>query len=345
MLAAHSIIAKTSSSDATITITSFASRSIAAPSSAVATIIPSVEATSSFLPLITSSSTSVISKSSSLDLFFVPETHKDCVTKLEWKPSPNPFIFGSFRLMDPPSSCNHKAEEGMNETLPTQHRKLLRSGTGMVEPDQIWGDKCSKFDIHLTCDWFSSACLINPKVFKRLCYNDCLVNDGRPLINAITDAEAKKKEEALTLLKQDGFNKLKPPIAHDLDKKTASVSEKNVLIFDLGGGNLNVSLLPIEKGIFEVKATTGNTLSLPRKMFEKIPTTNVHCWIAPIDTCAHYDFDEHALTVFSEMQMTQRLKPNNVFVIPSVLKACGHVGNRISRDKNTWLNFEVFVRA
>jgi len=46
-------------------------------------------------------------------------------------------------------------------------------------------------------------------------------------------------------------------IAYGLDKKTAA--EKNVLIFDLGGGTFDVSLLTIEDGIFEVKATAGDT--------------------------------------------------------------------------------------
>ena len=46
-------------------------------------------------------------------------------------------------------------------------------------------------------------------------------------------------------------------IAYGLDKKTAG--EKNVLIFDLGGGTFDVSLLSIEDGIFEVKATAGDT--------------------------------------------------------------------------------------
>lgn len=46
-------------------------------------------------------------------------------------------------------------------------------------------------------------------------------------------------------------------IAYGLDKKTAQ--EKNVLIFDLGGGTFDVSLLTIEEGVFEVKATNGNT--------------------------------------------------------------------------------------
>lgn len=33
----------------------------------------------------------------------------------------------------------------------------------------------------------------------------------------------------------------------------------NILIFDLGGGTFDVSLLKIEGGIFEVKATNGHT--------------------------------------------------------------------------------------
>merc|ERR1712137_1130456 len=45
-------------------------------------------------------------------------------------------------------------------------------------------------------------------------------------------------------------------IAYGLDKKE---DEKNVLIFDLGGGTFDVSLLTIEEGIFEVKATAGDT--------------------------------------------------------------------------------------
>jgi len=45
-------------------------------------------------------------------------------------------------------------------------------------------------------------------------------------------------------------------IAYGLHKKGKG---KNVLIFDLGGGTFDVSLLSIEEGIFEVKATAGDT--------------------------------------------------------------------------------------
>ena len=46
-------------------------------------------------------------------------------------------------------------------------------------------------------------------------------------------------------------------IAYGLDKKGSG--EKNVLIFDLGGGTFDVSLLSIDEGVFEVKATAGDT--------------------------------------------------------------------------------------
>jgi len=46
-------------------------------------------------------------------------------------------------------------------------------------------------------------------------------------------------------------------LAYGLDKKTKG--EQNILIFDLGGGTFDVSLLTIDEGIFEVKATAGDT--------------------------------------------------------------------------------------
>src|SRR6185436_7191957 len=47
---------------------------------------------------------------------------------------------------------------------------------------------------------------------------------------------------------KDGFSKSK-----------GKNGEKNVLIFDLGGGTFDVSLLTIDEGVFEVKATNGDT--------------------------------------------------------------------------------------
>ena len=47
-------------------------------------------------------------------------------------------------------------------------------------------------------------------------------------------------------------------IAYGLDKLKCEV-EKNILIFDLGGGTFDVSILSIDSGIFEVRSTAGDT--------------------------------------------------------------------------------------
>jgi len=48
-------------------------------------------------------------------------------------------------------------------------------------------------------------------------------------------------------------------IAYGLDKYSQDKRQQNVLIFDLGGGTFDVSLLNISEGVFEVKATAGDT--------------------------------------------------------------------------------------
>ncbi|CAJ1962047.1 unnamed protein product [Sphenostylis stenocarpa] len=48
-------------------------------------------------------------------------------------------------------------------------------------------------------------------------------------------------------------------IAYGLDKKEWREGEQNVLVFDLGGGTFDVSLVTIDGGMFKVKATVGDT--------------------------------------------------------------------------------------
>ncbi|KAI4334553.1 hypothetical protein L6164_019232 [Bauhinia variegata] len=83
-----------------------------------------------------------------------------------------------------------------------------------------------------------------------------------------------------------------------------------------------VGLTVIASKLIAFYAACGK-LSIARKLFEGIPTTNVHRWIALIGSCSRCGFYKEALGIFSEMQ-TEGLNPNK-FVIPSVLKACGHV--------------------
>ena len=46
-------------------------------------------------------------------------------------------------------------------------------------------------------------------------------------------------------------------IAYGFDKR--GEDERNVLVFDFGGGMLNVSIVAIDDGIFEVKSVSGDT--------------------------------------------------------------------------------------
>ncbi|KAJ3671833.1 hypothetical protein LUZ60_007912 [Juncus effusus] len=57
--------------------------------------------------------------------------------------------------------------------IPTYTVQVLNVCTG--KPD------CTIGKIHLSCGWFSSARLVNPRVFRRLGFNNCLVYDGRGL--------------------------------------------------------------------------------------------------------------------------------------------------------------------
>ncbi|TVU50349.1 hypothetical protein EJB05_01718, partial [Eragrostis curvula] len=42
-------------------------------------------------------------------------------------------------------------------------------------------DDCAIAGIHVRCGWFSSVALVDPRKFRRLRHNDCLLNDGRPM--------------------------------------------------------------------------------------------------------------------------------------------------------------------
>lgn len=52
--------------------------------------------------------------------------------------------------------------------------------TVIIENACYFGN-CTISNVHLSCGWFSSARHINPSVFKRIRYDDCLVNNGEPL--------------------------------------------------------------------------------------------------------------------------------------------------------------------
>ncbi|CAN6360889.1 unnamed protein product [Urochloa humidicola] len=46
--------------------------------------------------------------------------------------------------------------------------------------------ECAIAGIHVRCGWFSSVSLVDPSKFRRLGHDDCLLNDGRPLLGGDT---------------------------------------------------------------------------------------------------------------------------------------------------------------
>ncbi|KAL0013494.1 hypothetical protein SO802_000563 [Lithocarpus litseifolius] len=93
---------------------------------------------------------------------------------------------------------------------------------------------------------------------------------GQPIKNAVitvpayfNDSQRQATKDAGAIAALNVMRIINEPtaaaIAYGLDKKASRKGEQNVLIFDLGGGTFDVSLLTIEEGIFEVKATAGDT--------------------------------------------------------------------------------------
>ena len=91
---------------------------------------------------------------------------------------------------------------------------------------------------------------------------------SKPITNAVVtvpayfnDAQRQATKDAGTIAGLNVMRIINEPtaaaIAYGLDKK--SDGEKNILVFDLGGGTFDVTLLTIDNGVFEVLATNGDT--------------------------------------------------------------------------------------
>merc|ERR1712117_608963 len=88
------------------------------------------------------------------------------------------------------------------------------------------------------------------------------INDAVVTVPAyFNDSQRQATKDAGTISGMNVLRIINEPtaaaIAYGLDKKVGG--ERNVLIYDLGGGTFDVSVLTIEDGIFEVKSTSGDT--------------------------------------------------------------------------------------
>merc|ERR1711968_134582 len=106
----------------------------------------------------------------------------------------------------------------------------------------------------------SSMVLVKMKEIAEAYLGDDVPNAVVTVPAYFNDAQRQATKDAGTIAGLNVLRIINEPtaaaIAYGLDK---SGGERNVLIFDLGGGTFDVSLLSIEDGIFEVKATAGDT--------------------------------------------------------------------------------------
>lgn len=84
-------------------------------------------------------------------------------------------------------------------------------------------------------------------------------------------------------------------IAYGLDKQDQG--ERNVLIFDLGGGTFDVSLLTLDGGVFEVKATAGDTHLGGEDFDNKL-----------VEYCASEFFKKHRIDIKNNARALRRLR-------------------------------------
>ncbi|XP_030539871.2 TPD1 protein homolog 1-like [Rhodamnia argentea] len=116
---------------------------------------------------------------------------------------------------DPPGLFLHSSKEGLNQSRAEaraskmavfSHRRLVLHGSSSECTNRdisisqsrdssssgipqfivqivntCAAPRCSPSGIHLHCGWFASARVVNPRRFKRLSYDDCLVNGGEAL--------------------------------------------------------------------------------------------------------------------------------------------------------------------
>jgi len=73
------------------------------------------------------------------------------------------------------------------------------------------------------------------------------------------DAQRQATKDAGLISGLDVLRIINEPTAAAIARMDKKSGEKNIVVFDLGGGTFDVSLLTIDNGVFEVVATAGDT--------------------------------------------------------------------------------------
>jgi len=133
-------------------------------------------------------------------------------------------------------------------------------------------------------------------------------------------------------------------IAYGLDKKSSD--EQNILIFDLGGGTFDVSLLCLDDGIFEVKATGGDT----HLGGEDFDTNMVNYFTKDIKKTLRKDVSSNPRAVRRLRSACERAKrtlssTTNAFIEIDALIEGVDYNTQVSRAKFEQMNMSLFKKT
>ena len=112
-----------------------------------------------------------------------------------------------------------------------------------------------------------------------------------------TDSQRQATKDAGTIAGLEVLRIINEPTAASLAYGLDKGEEQTILVFDLGGGTFDVSILDIGDGIFEVKATSGNNLLGGDDFDQRI-----------IDYLADQFKKEHGIDLRNDKMALQRLK-------------------------------------
>lgn len=166
----------------------------------------------------------------------------------------------------------HPAELADGDALSTIRSAKRLMGKGAKDLESSWLNKHYKFDLSsgslpafVTTDGPKSAIDVSAAILRTL-KSTAEASLGGELVGAVVtvpayfdDAQRQATKDAAALAGLSVLRLLNEPTAAAVAYGLDNEDEGTVAIYDLGGGTFDISILKMQRGIFEVLATAGDT--------------------------------------------------------------------------------------